>query len=92
MVVGVLQRRLLAIEDVAAPERRHHRSERRLADLAAESVTVCGVNESLKREWASVTILDGKGIDAVIAPIARSRKLRNGHQFDRSHSEIGQLP
>src|SRR5258708_29481253 len=57
----------------------------------SELMGVCGVNESLKREWTSVTILDSKRVDAVVAPIARSGKLRYGHQFDRSYSEIGQL-
>src|SRR5712671_6987878 len=51
----------------------------------SEPMGVCGVNESLKREWTSVTILDGKRVDAVVAPIARSGKLRYGHQFDRSY-------
>src|ERR1700730_18370239 len=35
-------------------------------------------------------MLDRKRIDAVVAPIARSRKLCHWHQFDRSHAEIGQ--
>src|SRR5260370_36946033 len=57
----------------------------------SELMGVCGVNESLKREWTSVTILDSKRVDAVVAPIARSGKLRYGHQFDRGYSKISQI-
>src|SRR5205814_2568636 len=42
VVVGVLQRGLLAIEDVPVAERRQDRGDHGLADVAATTPAVCG--------------------------------------------------
>ena len=46
VVVGVLQRGLLAVEDVAVAQRREHRGHRRLADLAAPAACRASASSS----------------------------------------------
>src|SRR6201998_1937271 len=54
-------------------------------------LSMASVYKSLEGRGASVGVLHCEGIDAVIAPIAPSRKLRYGHELDCRDSQIPQL-
>ncbi len=44
--------------------------------------TVAGVHEPFQPPWPAVRVLGGKGIDAVVAPVAAAGKLGHRHEFD----------
>src|SRR5882762_2357984 len=54
-----------------------------------EAPRMCGIHQQLQIVRSSVTILNGKGIHAVIAPISRARKLRDRHYLDGGYTKSG---
>src|SRR6266404_7288120 len=54
-----------------------------------EAPRMRGIHQQLQIARSSVTILDGKGIHAVIAPIPRARKLRDRHYLDSGYAKSG---
>ena len=59
-----------------------------------EAVGVTRVHQPLQIVWAPIRVVRGKQIDAVVAPPARARELRDRHQFhvcDPQRDEVGQL-
>src|SRR5467141_3598533 len=54
-----------------------------------EAPRMCGIHQQLQIARSSVTVLDGKGIHAVIAPIPRARKLRDRHYLDSGYAKSG---
>src|SRR5882762_1370241 len=54
-----------------------------------EAPRMRGIHQQLQIARSSVTVLDGKGIHAVIAPIPRARKLRDRHYLDSGYTKSG---
>lgn len=48
----------------------------------SDAMSVTGIDELLQFARTTVGILNGKGEYAIVAPVAISRELVNGHQFD----------
>src|SRR5712675_1378299 len=54
-----------------------------------EAPRMRGIHQQLQIARSSVTILNGKWIHAVIAPIPRARKLRDRHYLDSGYAQSG---
>src|SRR5262249_17032935 len=53
-----------------------------------EAVSVRGVYEGLEIVGRPILRIGGEGQYTIIAPVARTRKIRNGHQFEGGDAEI----
>ena len=53
-----------------------------------EPFRVCGVDELLQPRRSTVRVLDRVQRHAVVAPVARSGELRDGHDLDRRYAEL----
>ena len=53
-----------------------------------EPETVARVDETFERGGPTVAVLHRERVDAVVAPVALSRKLGDGHELDRGDPEI----
>lgn len=54
----------------------------------SDAMSVAGIDELLQFSRTAVGILDGKGEYAIVAPVAISGELVNGHQFDGGDPEL----
>jgi hypothetical protein len=53
-----------------------------------ETLLMACVHEPLQAQQPPIGILNGKGIDTIVAPVATSRKLAHGHEFNGRDAEI----
>ncbi len=56
-----------------------------------QSAAMCGIDQTLQTGRPAVGILRRVKIHAVIAPVASAGELRDGHDFDDRHAELGQF-
>jgi hypothetical protein len=56
-----------------------------------EAVLVGGVDEALEAAGTAIGVLDGEGIDDVVAPIAGTRELGYGHEFEGGNAQFLEL-
>jgi hypothetical protein len=52
---------------------------------------VCCIDQALKAPDASIGMLDGEGVHSIIAPVALTRELSQGHEFDGVDTQIRQV-
>src|SRR5436190_23199572 len=53
-----------------------------------EPLGVRRVDEMLQPVWSTIVVLHRIEIDAVVSPVTRSGKLRDGHDLDRGHAKL----
>ena len=92
---GLAPRRLVAVGEVGSEfaEVVPFRSEVVVDDIEddGEIVGVRRVDQTLEGQRPAVGALRRIGLDAVVAPVPRSRKLGDGEQLDRRHAELFEL-